>query len=96
MGEKKSLEELRAEAKRLRDLKADKDERATLETEVKELRNATGQVSLKRKALHLTVKGMKGVGKGIEIVGKQVQADLDGSWQEKEKQKKAQKKAQEK
>ncbi len=70
MGEKKSIEELRAEAERLRKLKTDREERANLEREVKELRAATGQQSLKRKALG-------GIIKGAKALGKQVSSDLE-------------------
>ena len=80
--EKKSIEELRAEAERLRKLKADKDERANLEKELKDLRVATGQISIKRKVGILAIRGLKNVAKTIE-------SDLDGSWQENAKKKKA-------
>jgi len=72
LGEKKSIEELRAERDRLAALKSDKDERAKLEKEVKDLRNATGQVSLKRKVFRMAVKGVK-------AAGKQVAADLNAT-----------------
>jgi hypothetical protein len=89
MGEKKSIEELEAEAQRLRTLKANKDKRAALEKEVKDLRIATGQMSIKRKVAI-------GVFRGLKSVSKTVQSDLDGSWQENEKKKKAQKNGQSK